>query len=241
VAFDGQGRVVVQTREPARIEILSNRGGTILLSGTSRVDTGHSIFHTATAFGLACAACHPEGGEDGRTWRFQGIGPRRTQSLRGGILATAPFHWDGTLKSLGDLMGEVFTKRMAGPSLTPDQVGVMGRWLDRLPELPASAPADPAAVARGKVLFESPQVGCTACHNGPALTNNTTVSVGTGQPMQVPSLRGLGMRAPYMHDGCAKTLLDRFTPSCGGGDQHGVTSKLSKPQLQDLAAYLDTL
>jgi mono/diheme cytochrome c family protein len=241
VAFDGLGRVVAQTREPARLEILSNHGGTILLDETSRVDTGHSIFHSATAFGLACASCHPEGGDDGRVWRFQNLGLRRTQSLRGGILATAPFHWDGQLTDLGQLMGEVFTKRMGGPTLTDEQVKVLGSWLDRIPLLPASAPADPAAVGRGKLLFQDPKVGCTTCHNGPALTNNMTVDVGTGQALQVPSLRGVGARAPYMHDGCAKTLLDRFTPSCGGGDRHGVTSQLSGAQLADLVAYLETL
>src|SRR5581483_1054009 len=97
VAFDGRDRVVVQTREPARLEIVTNKGGTILLSGVSRADTGHAIFHQATEFGLACASCHPEGGEDGRIWSFQTLGLRRTQSIRGGILSTAPFHWDGDM------------------------------------------------------------------------------------------------------------------------------------------------
>jgi hypothetical protein len=44
-----------------------------------------------------------------------------------------------------------------------------------------------------------------------------------------------------MHNGCAKTLLDRFLPSCGGGDAHGKTSQLSEPQRLDLVAYLNTL
>ena len=33
-------------------------------------------------------SCHPEGGDDGHVWD-EGIGKRRSQSLRGGILATA--------------------------------------------------------------------------------------------------------------------------------------------------------
>ena len=50
-------------------------------------------------------------------------------------------------------------------------------------------------------------------------------------------------RAPFMHDGCAKTLLERFdiTSTCGGGDQHGKTSHLTQAQIDDLIAYLDTL
>jgi len=45
-----------------------------------------------------------------------------------------------------------------------------------------------------------------------------------------------------MHDGCAPTLADRFgSGSCGGGDQHGVTSNLTRAQLADLTAYLTSL
>jgi mono/diheme cytochrome c family protein len=241
VAFDGQDRVVVQTRDPARLEIISHRGGTIKLSDIGRADTGHQVFHLATGFGLACASCHPEGGEDGRTWRFAKLGLRRTQSLRGGILATAPFHWDGEMRDLRQLMTEVFTGRMGGPRLESAQVEALARWMDRLPALPPAPILNTAAVEHGKALFSDGKVGCATCHNGPALTNNATVSVGTGRALQVPGLRGLRDRAPYLHNGCAPTLLDRFTAGCGGGDQHGVTSHLSLADLADLAAYLESL
>jgi hypothetical protein len=59
---------------------------------------------------------------------------------------------------------------------------------------------------------------------------------------QVPSLVGVSTRGPFMHDGCAKTLTDRFTdPTCGGGDKHGLTSPLTEAQLGDLIAYLNTI
>jgi cytochrome c peroxidase len=54
-------------------------------------------------------------------------------------------------------------------------------------------------------------------------------------------LRNLQVRAPYMHDGCATTLKDRFDPNCGGGDKHGVTSHLTPAEIDDLVAYLETL
>jgi cytochrome c peroxidase len=68
-------------------------------------------------------------------------------------------------------------------------------------------------------------------------TNNTTVSVNTDGQFQVPRLRELDYRAPYLHDGRAHTLEERFT-AVGGGDQHGVTSGLSPAQLADLIVYL---
>jgi cytochrome c peroxidase len=100
---------------------------------------------------------------------------------------------------------------------------------------------DAAAVARGEALFnDSQNVGCVSCHAGNLLTDNATVDVGTGAAFQVPSLRGVIWRAPYLHDGRAPTLTDRFS-SVGGGDQHGLTSKLSADQISDLVAYLGTL
>jgi cytochrome c peroxidase len=95
-------------------------------------------------------------------------------------------------------------------------------------------------IARGKALFESAATGCTACHRGVELTTNAIVDVGTGGPFKVPSLLGLGMRAPYMHDGSAKTLADRFGPA-GGGDLHGHTSQLSQGDTLDMVAYLSSL
>jgi hypothetical protein len=239
VAFDGAGRLLVQTREPARIEVVTHRGGSIKLSDEKRFDTGHSLFHSATSSGLACASCHPEGGDDGRVWRFEKLGVRRTQNLRGGVLQTAPFHWDGDMRDLGHLMGEVFSKRMGGPTVAPDKLDALAKWMDRVPALPSS-PGDAQAIARGKAVFEDSVTGCTTCHSGALLTTNQSVDVGTGRAFQVPSLRGLAFRAPYMHDGCAKTLADRFQTSCGGA-KHGSTSQLSKAQLGDLVSYLESL
>jgi mono/diheme cytochrome c family protein len=186
-------------------------------------------------------SCHAEGGDDGHVWNFDVSGPRRTQSLRGGLLATAPFHWDGQMTDLTTLMNAVFVGRMASPPPSPSTIDAVGGWLDA--QLPASKapPSDPAAVARGQALFNDATVGCATCHSGPHYTNNQTLNVGTGQPLQVPSLIDVVSRPPFLHNGCAPTLRDRFNPACGGGDQHGHTSQLSTGQIDDLVAFLSTL
>ncbi len=99
---------------------------------------------------------------------------------------------------------------------------------------------DATAVARGKALFESPATACVTCHSGALLSNKAIVNVGTGGVFKVPSLLGVGSRAPYMHDGSAKTLRDRFGVT-GGGDLHGHTSQLTPAQIDDLVAFLDSL
>jgi cytochrome c peroxidase len=198
--------------------------------------------------GIACASCHPEGHDDGRTWIFttpEGGGfKRRTQNvgLGGGLLSTAPFHWAGDLSDMTGLMNEVFVKRMGGAQPGPRHITLISSWLDQLPALPPSPAADSAAVSRGADLFNSEAVGCSSCHSGVKMTNNKTVDVGTGSPLQVPSLISVASRAPFMHDGCAPTLRDRFTnAACAGGDQHGHTSQLTSAQVDDLIAYLESL
>lgn len=239
VGFDGSNRVVVQTREPATIQI-PGAGVMISLSGVSRADTGHEIFHANTGQSIACASCHAEGQEDGRTWNFDTEGPRRTMNVAGGISGRAPYHWDGALTSFGDLVNTVYNQRMGGPMLTADQITATQSWMNGIPRLPGVV-SDPDAVTRGQAVFTDPTHGCAVCHSGAQLTSDATnVNVGTGGSFKVPSLIGLAYTAPYLHNGCAATLADRFGP-CGGGDQHGVTSTLTDANLSDLIAYLDSL
>ncbi len=207
------------------------------------LDLGHEDFHTDTGFGLTCASCHPNGGDDGVAWEFVTGEIRRTQDLRGGLLDTAPFHWQGEHRDMEELVQETFFERMGGSVARHGNLLDVDDWLDRLAMPPSFAVAgDEQAVARGKALFERSAVGCASCHSGERFTNNATVDVGTGGAFQVPSLVGLSHRPPYMHDGCAKTLMARFTDErCGGGDLHGQTSHLSQSELQALVAYLSTL
>ena len=240
VAFNGEGQVVVQSREPALLAIAGQ--GTITLSTISRQDTGHLVFHSNAGGQLACASCHAEGNDDGRVWNFACQGPRRTQSLHAAPLrGTEPFHWDGEETNIDRLMADVFVGRMSGPSLLPDQVNGLLNWIDHQPRVPRSAPSDMGAVERGRALFNDPtRAACATCHAGTSFTNNTTVDVGTGRPMQVPSLVGVGTRGPFMHDGCAKTLADRFNESCGG-DKHGNIRGLSSTEIADLIAFMQAI
>ncbi len=245
VAFAPNGALIAQMREPAQLAIVTELPfGTpfvIGLGGETRKDTGHEIFHRDAGGGIACGSCHPEATEDGHVWNFADVGLRRTQPLNVGLRGTAPFHWAGDLKDLGALMTEVFVGRMGGVRQTPARLTALTEWLFSVEPQPAIRDYGDEAAARGQALFESPAVGCTNCHNGEKLTNNQTVAVATSSSkLQVPSLVGVGYRAPFMHTGCASTLTARFDPACGG-DLHGNTSELSPEQIGDLVAYLETL
>lgn len=120
------------------------------------------------------------------------------------------------------------------------------------------------AEARGLLLFQG-RAGCASCHQGWAFTDHAFYDIGLpdasdrgrgavlGQPrvdhaFKVPTLRELGRRGPFMHDGSSPTLdavLDHY--------DRGVVERptlppelprrlgLSAPERADLLAFLATL
>jgi hypothetical protein len=243
VGFDISGDALVQTRDPANLWVFPpGDAGTapwnIPLSSVSRCDSGHDIFHTHAGVAIACASCHPEGGDDGHVWILNGD-QRRTPSLRGTIAGTAPYHWPGDEPDLPTLVNDVYTVRMAGGTLDTDEMGALTGWVQTIPPPPAPSWVSAAAVLAGEVIFRSTNAGCSSCHSGAKFTNNQTVDVGTGGSFQVPPLVGVGWRTPLLHNGCAATIADRF--GMCSTSQHGSIASLSADDLQNLEAYLETL
>lgn len=239
IAYLPNGEMVTQSAETFAVA----RGATLVpvSEGVGR-SPGYEAFHSAPTSDLACASCHPEGQEDGHVWSFTGIGPRRTQALAIDLRGTEPFHWDGDLADMHALVEEVFVTRMGGVALGQTGEDAILDFLEGIVPVRTITLASEADIEVGKDLFENPAVGCAECHYGPSLTNNETVDIGKGDAVQTASLIGVGGRGPFMHDGCAPTLLERFTdPVCGGGDSHGKTSILTPAQVDLVIAYLQTL
>lgn len=213
---------------------------------------GKVLFHNASRPALsrlgwiACASCHPDGGSDGTTWRTPD-GPRQTQPLWN-LRGTAPFHASATRDEVQDVEHDIETL-MAGTGLAPglarpelgapnagrsaDLDALAAYVLDGI-RVPRAAPPPAALAAEGRASFAD--LGCTACHAGPAWTISALPGpVGTlapeGEPVvaaalrdvgtfdpdrdvlgadgfDVPTLLGLHASAPYLHDGSAATLAD---------------------------------
>ncbi len=237
VAFANRTTIVALSREPAVLVVLHAGSqaelSRIALADESREDTGHAIFHSNSGAGAACASCHPDGHDDGHAWLSQELGPRRTPSLLGTVANTAPYHWNGEAKDMAALMKLTFESAMHGPPLAPDQIDAIDGWLRALPPPTALPPRDAAAAQRGRAFFETP-VTCARCHSGAMKTNNTSRNVGTGGEFQVPSLVGVGWRAPYLHDGSAATLGDVLARGHAG-------FVLDAARISDLTMYLETL
>jgi mono/diheme cytochrome c family protein len=206
VAYLPDGRLLVQSREPSALYVYGTELShdlTIELSGKSRFDTGHDLYHVATTAQISCASCHPEGTDDGHVWQFESIGARRTQSPEVGLEGSAPFHWDGDMDDFQTLSNEVYTHRMGGAMQSDDRAAAFERWLFATVRAPAGTEVDETLRAEGEALFVNH--GCVTCHSGSRMTNENTVAY-RGKSLQVPSLRRVALRPPYMHDGRATDL-----------------------------------
>jgi len=239
VAFADNGKLVAFSREPAQLLVMSVPSGSpeaIQLTGESVYDTGHEIFHRATDSGLSCASCHPEGTDDGFVWNFETLGPRRTQPLDVGLEGTAPFHWDGDMGDMSILMGEVLAHRMGGKRQTEARQQSFSTWVFAQTRPPAdNGLQDATLVETGKQLFAA--YDCGGCHTGEKLGGDLTTPI-RGMPLQVPSLRRVSLRPPFMHDGRSKTLADAVE------DMIVSTTAVADPPEQDveaLVAYMKTL
>lgn len=242
VALDAKGRMVAPTFGP-----------TLVASTLDPVrHEGMELFHLAdrnvSSFGsLACASCHLDGRADGLSWRIHGDN-LNTPMLGGRLAETAPFKWDGKAADLPTSVRATVT-RLGGDGLAKRHVSSLVAYLEAMP--PVRAPSgDPAAVTRGKALFDSAAVGCTQCHDGAALTDREThqlagSKVGSGgnsrHPIDTPSLRGLAASAPYFHDGSAATLEALLRER---GTVHGMAEAsrtLTDAQVRDMVAFLESL
>lgn len=249
---DPAGDVPVETIAPT-IARAREVGPTELSAEALR---GRRVFHDATDVHLTpsgvvtCASCHPGGGDDGRTWRIGTLEIpsklRRTPSLQGLADGTKPFHADGGFDSLATLTTDTVRELMAGDALLLDSSAVSAYLAELSPD-PAPLGLDPTAVERGRLLFDSPELGCATCHVGERGSDGrrhlvgppTTDEDSLDGEVLTPRLFGLASRAPYLHDGRVDTLdeLVRVHPGEGGGSA-GTDGGLADEQLADLIAYL---
>jgi DNA-binding beta-propeller fold protein YncE len=188
--------------------------------------------------GMACASCHPEVRADGLSWRIDKH-ELQTPLLAGRVVGTHPYKWDGGDPTLRDSLTSTM-KRLGGLGLPKTETDELAAYLESVPAV-RTPTRDATAVARGKQLFDTPQLGCRSCHDGKNYTDQERHKLtGTLAESDTPSLIGLAASAPYFHDGSAATLEALLRDR---GAVHGMaeTSKLNDGQVKDLTAFLETL
>jgi hypothetical protein len=207
--------------------------------------------HVTPSGVVACASCHPSGSDDGLVW-FEhtpniSLRHRRTPHLANAKSPTAPFHWDGQFSTMSALVESTMVNLMGGDGLLVDTTTVQD-YIDEVVQAPVLPPPDAAAVARGGAIFDSPAVGCSACHSGSSLTDDKMHVV--LDPMSLdpadmiassntPGLHGIFLAAPYFHDGRATSLLDLLTREDAAAMGHHMD--LTAAQRGDLIAFVESL
>ncbi|MEM9459567.1 MAG: c-type cytochrome [Myxococcota bacterium] len=229
-----QPTVVAHGNELAasRLSPEAQRGRALFREGNTPV--------VSTFGAMACASCHAEGRADGLSWRLQGNN-LQTPLLAGRIEhGAAPFKWDGKDTNIKASLTNTVV-RLGGTGINQRQARELAAFLRSVPAPRTPTVEDPAAVARGKALFEGEITGCATCHSGPLHTDQQQYDLDTeiGES-DTPSLVGLAQSAPYYHDGSARTLEALLM---GNANVHGMggISKLSDAQIDDLVQYLETL
>jgi cytochrome c peroxidase len=131
------------------------------------------------------------------------------------VARTAPYTWHGWQDDLGDAVEKSLTETLFGSKPTAEDVKALVAFLGTLDHPPnPNRRRDGSlteAAQRGKTLFVG-KARCARCHDGEDYTSTGIYDVklpADGSPFEKwnpPSLRGVGDRGPYLHDGGADTL-----------------------------------
>ncbi len=223
------------------------RPSTIALGPTpepSPADRGERLFTSARLSHdgwMSCQSCHADGQTIGLTCDTLGDqsygAPKLIPSLLG-VARTKPWTWIGAVDRLDEQVKKSIATTMHGTKRTDTEVADLTAYLASL-EPPLPTPDDPAAIARGRAVFESRK--CDQCHEPPSYTTPKVVDVGLidevgHRSFNPPSLRGAGRRDAFLHDGRARSLRDIFTR------EHHPRGLILPPEaINDLMAFLRSL
>jgi cytochrome c peroxidase len=219
------------------------------------VERGERLFHDARLSHdgwMSCQSCHTDGHTSGLLADTLGDGsfgaPKRIPSLLG-VGSTGPWNWTGSSDRLEDQVRKSILTTMQGPRTRPASldadVAALAAYLRSLEPVPSSridgamAHAEGPAASRGRAVFEARR--CGECHAPPEYTSPRLYDVGLADELgnrrfNPPSLRGVRLREPLLHDGRAGALEDLFTRH-----KHPDGVPLPLEATADLIAFLRTL
>jgi len=233
--------------------------GTIDLGGPKQLTQlrrGEQMFHAARFCfqgQFACATCHPDNHIDGVAWNLETpqLGRDRVanRTLRG-VAETAPYKWNGHNPDLETQCGPRIAKFLFhSEGFNSTQLADLVAFIKSIPLPPSRHLAANGELSppqeRGRAIFF--RKSCDTCHT-PAThyTAKTSFDVGTATKydtsglFDVPQLDRIEQRPPYLHSGEAKSLEELWT-IYNPQDKHGVTSDMSKEELNDLIEFLKSL
>jgi MYXO-CTERM domain-containing protein len=171
---------------------------------------------------LSCATCHPDDGQDGRTWDFtdRGEGLRNTTTLVGRAgMGHGPVHWTGNFDEIQDFENDIrhsfggggflsdadflagdrnkpLGDRKAELSEPLDALAAYVATLDTFPRSPHRAPDGSltAEAEAGREVFV--RLDCLDCHSGQKLTDSAPGKLHDVGTIKATSGKRLGEALP---------------------------------------------
>lgn len=217
---------------------------------------GERTFFETTRAGIACQSCHVDSATD---FCLHDIGqgkPVDVLSVRG-IIGTSPYLRDASHWRLQELHDVAAVGYRDYPRPVPwDRAKSLAAYLNSLPLSPHPRLGENLDLPRMKAGVTAFFVAdCATCHTPPAFTNlgqhsaaglfpdyygPAGLGTGTDDFLDTPSLRGIALTAPYLHDGRARTLRAVLT-DWNRTSRHGNIQLLTSGELEDLLYFLERL
>ena len=215
-------------------------------------ESGEALFYSGSLSldgWLSCHSCHTDGHASGILADTKGDltfgAPKRVPSLLG-TAGTGPWGWTGHFAELDDQIRSSITSTMhgRGAAAREQMVSDLKAYLVSLSPAPPAHDVESgeelgALIEEGRKVFASRT--CASCHRDEVFTTAGVFDVGLidengHREFNPPSLRGVGRRTRYLHDGRAKTLRDLFTKY-----QHPRETRMSEDEVEALVAFLKSL
>ncbi len=191
---------------------------------------------------------------------IENIGKALAAFERAIVTGPSPFDYYEPLRSMHEVYGSSFFEDL--DVVKEDDPDLYEDYTRRL----AASEAHPMSESarRGRELFFSQRVGCTACHVGANFSDEKYHNLGVGmdrpQPdlgryavtkkdedrgaFKTPTIRNVQLTAPYMHDGSQKTLAEVVEWYDKGGHPNPQLSKnvrklnLTEQEQADLVEFM---
>ena len=196
----------------------------------------------------SCSTCHPDARADGLNWDLLNDGLGNPKNAKSMLLAhrTPPVMITG-IRPSAEIAVRAGLKYIEFREPTEEVAAPIDEYLKSLRPEPSPYLVNgklSAKAQKGQTVFV--KAGCICCHSGPLHTDLKPHDVGTGTGSEAgrlfytPNLVEIWRTAPYLYDGRAPTIRSVFT-QFNPDDRHGMTSKLTPEELDELEAYVLSL
>jgi len=217
---------------------------------------GEQTFYETTRSGLACQSCHLHGDTDYSRYDITGTAMSDILSMRG-LAGTSPYLRDASHWQLRDLheVTEFVYDGYRRP-VDYDRSQALHDFMLALPfELNPLAhdDFDVDLMTTGHSAFV--RADCHHCHTPPSMTNlgqhptrllfpdfgrDLAERTGTAGFVDTPTLRGVALTPPFLHDGRAASLREVLIEH-NRSNRHGNVKALSDEEINDLLYFLERL